>query len=199
MIGLEDDLPFGMIKFQGQAVKLPGGSFRPLRIGLWDPFQMAFHSMAAINGVILTTYILTGMILQVNHQSVQFLENQIQTKTTKNKPKGMLTPEKLTAGYPKWRHISGQISIIPKPELRGFWGIPLLNHHLRWPRSRYLKPEMHLKKNHRFWYLSHELTVGIMIFFSSIPGSKPLQMNPRRAPGCVKVGGFPPIWVLNQK
>ena len=26
---------------------------------------------------------------------------------------------------------SGQISIIPKPELRDFGGIPLLNHHLR--------------------------------------------------------------------
>ncbi len=24
-----------------------------------------------------------------------------------------------------------QITIIPKPELRGFWGIPLLTHHLR--------------------------------------------------------------------
>ncbi len=30
--------------------------------------------------------------------------------------------------------VSGQISIIPKPELRGFGGIPLLNHNLRWPR-----------------------------------------------------------------
>ena len=33
-----------------------------------------------------------------------------------------------------WNHPSGQISIIPKPELRGFGGIPLLNHNLRWPR-----------------------------------------------------------------
>ena len=41
---------------------------------------------------------------------------------------------------------SGQISIIPKPELRGFGGrIPLLNHNLRWPRrfGRYNLPRIH--------------------------------------------------------
>ena len=31
-------------------------------------------------------------------------------------------------------YISGQISIIPKPELRDFGEVPLLNHHLGWPR-----------------------------------------------------------------
>ncbi len=34
-------------------------------------------------------------------------------------------------------NIPGQMSIIPKPELKQFsGGIPLLNHHLRWPRLR---------------------------------------------------------------
>ena len=40
--------------------------------------------------------------------------------------------------------VSGQISICPKPELRGFaGGIPLLNHNLRWPtggKGRYNLP-----------------------------------------------------------
>ena len=35
--------------------------------------------------------------------------------------------------------ISEQITAISKPELRGFWEIPLLKHHLRWPRLRSLK------------------------------------------------------------
>ena len=39
-------------------------------------------------------------------------------------------------GQKSRKHHPGQISIIPKHELRGFGGIPLLNHHLRWPRLR---------------------------------------------------------------
>ena len=39
-------------------------SFRPLRIGLWDPFQMASFWLAQM-GVILTTYVRPGMILPV--------------------------------------------------------------------------------------------------------------------------------------
>ena len=34
--------------------------------------------------------------------------------------------------------MSGQISIIPKPESGDFGGIPLLNHHLGWPQLRSL-------------------------------------------------------------
>jgi len=40
--------------------------------------------------------------------------------------------EKTIKDTPQKINKSGQISIIPKPELRGFWErFPLLNHHLR--------------------------------------------------------------------
>ena len=38
----------------------------PLRIGLWDPFQMAELHGGNKWGVILTTYVRPGMILQVD-------------------------------------------------------------------------------------------------------------------------------------
>ena len=34
----------------GYVVHNHGDRFRPQFLGLWDPFQMAFHSMAYING-----------------------------------------------------------------------------------------------------------------------------------------------------
>ena len=37
----------------------------------------------------------------------------------------------IIGNIPQIYHISGQISVIPKRELRAFGGIPLLNHHLR--------------------------------------------------------------------
>ena len=46
----------------GYVVSKHGDRFRPLRIGLWDPFQMAVSWL--INGGD-PNYLLTGMILQV--------------------------------------------------------------------------------------------------------------------------------------
>ena len=43
-----------------------GDRFRPLRIGLWDPLQMAFSWL--INGGD-PNYLLTGMILQVPYKA----------------------------------------------------------------------------------------------------------------------------------
>ena len=47
-------------------------SFCPLRIGLWDPFQMAF--LWLINVSLVRNYLRTGMILQVLVVSNHFLK-----------------------------------------------------------------------------------------------------------------------------
>ena len=44
-----------IIPWLGYVVNNHGDRFRPLRIGLWDPFQMAIHGWNT-GGVILTTY-----------------------------------------------------------------------------------------------------------------------------------------------
>ena len=81
---------------------------------------------------------------------------------------------------------SGQISIIPKPELREFLGgIPLLNHHFRWPRRfgrynlpRWIHPKWVFPKNmgkppksSRVWnhYFHHPFWVMGSPIFASTP------------------------------
>ena len=94
-------------------------------------------------------------------------------------PRSQLITELLTTIS---HQVSGQITIIPKPEFRGFWGkIPLLNHHLRWPtggKRRYNLPRL-MGLVWRLWRSSIKALEALMNSWRSSTGA---PSGPRTLP-----------------
>ena len=111
---------------------------RPTRMQAWAmPVRTNGFERTCLNKVIMQTIQVaqfhgTGNILMthicVANQAIQWIFCMLYMAATP------IT----TCLWNLLQYLSGQLTMFPKPHLRAFGGIPILNHHLGWPRLRLL-------------------------------------------------------------